>query len=395
MVCCCIRKFLFGNIRISLISFVVILISSGCGDKTSPVSPQDEAQYCWGCLTGQEVGDAFYSRLNVAYPFIKNSHTGIYFRYRGDDPNDKRNHLVIDHPGLGYPVMIRSLYDASDGDIGYWGAYNPGAYGKIGFQDRMKVLRTAIELVRIDPPIPYVLFDVLFVPDELKPLWTGETYQIGAIRCDGVVEYCYEKNGINVWGVDLDSARCDITENAANLDDHNRWWDGDEPPLWKTIDPTKNLTPDIQRGCVERCTLDATDYTFMRVSQPQDPSPVSDLRATSHNDEGCPIDPCENRIRITWTDATDWQSGIWGYYIKVDKSATSIPAFLDIPLPRVDVNDNDSLFAQRNGYQPEWTSPPLDAGIYYVHIRSVDNAGNWCEAWPWGCTSHTMPLVIE
>jgi hypothetical protein len=121
------------------------------------------------------VGDAFYSRLNVTYPFIKNSHTGIYFRYRGDDPNDKRNHLVIDHPGLGYPVMIRSLYDASDGGIGYWGAYNPGAYGKIGFQDRMKVLRTAIELVRTDPPIPYVFFDALFVPDELKPLWTGET----------------------------------------------------------------------------------------------------------------------------------------------------------------------------------------------------------------------------
>ncbi len=98
-----------------------------------------------------------------------------------------------------------------------------------------------------------------------------------------------------------------------------------------------------------------------------DPTSVN---STSHS---VGIWSSDNTIDIAWEDATDATSGLDGYSILWDTDNTTIP---------------DQTMDIEEGVQAA-TSPALaDGNSHYVHIRSVDNAGNWQS------TVHLGPFYI-
>jgi len=361
-----------------------------------------------GNITAQEVGDAIYRHLPIIS--ISEAHAGLYYRYIGGNPEDPKNHLVIHHDGFwgkNRVVADDTLYDFTDnGSKAYYGAYTAaslnGEEGYNTYDTRQYILKTALELVNVNPPIRYVAdhpMDAKFlntlIPYWSDGRWSGEANDIERIRCDGVVEFSYEKNDIIVWA--RESNKWDISQSVSKTeyDQSTPFLPKTQCALWQHNDQNipidaNELTPNMQRG------VKGTQYTNMRPSQPDNPTKVSNLTSTTHDNNGYPFDPKYRKIGIEWEDATDDQSGIWGYYIRVDADPISIPDYNDIAIQKVSLEPNsNSVFPDKNDYEPRWESQELPDGLYYVHIRSVDNAGNWCDDTKGDqCTEHLGPLCI-
>ncbi|MDY0281673.1 MAG: hypothetical protein RBR35_14065 [Salinivirgaceae bacterium] len=75
----------------------------------------------------------------------------------------------------------------------YWGAYDCSQT----YVDRLKVLAVAKYILNdfSGQNINYTLTDVL-EPNS----WDGLLHHVESLRCDGLVELCYEWNGLSVWG---------------------------------------------------------------------------------------------------------------------------------------------------------------------------------------------------
>ena len=65
------------------------------------------------------------------------------------------------------------------------------------------------------------------------------------------------------------------------------------------------------------------------------------------------------KIDITWSDASDDESGVYGYSVVWDNSQTTIPDL------SVDILDT------------QMTSPSIGDDIWYFHVKTVDNVNNW------------------
>ena len=68
----------------------------------------------------------------------------------------------------------------------------------------------------------------------------------------------------------------------------------------------------------------------------------------------------DNRVIVHWDPAEDNESGVMGYSILWDSAPGTLPD------KEVDISNHVTILA----------SEPLSDGQYYVHIRSVNNAGN-------------------
>jgi len=77
---------------------------------------------------------------------------------------------------------------------------------------------------------------------------------------------------------------------------------------------------------------------------------------------------------IAWTDATDATSGLDGYSVLWDTTASTIP---------------DQTKDIEEGVQSASSTALADDNSHYFHIRSVDNAGNWQS------TVHLGPFFID
>ena len=99
------------------------------------------------------------------------------------------------------------------------------------------------------------------------------------------------------------------------------------------------------------------------------PGPVRDLVCTSHA-----LGEWSNSdvLKFTWTPAVDMGSGLDGYAVVIDKTASTIP----------DVRNLDDTAAA-------FSSARLDDGKHYFHIRPVDKMGFW------GKTTHAGPFRID
>jgi hypothetical protein len=74
-----------------------------------------------------------------------------------------------------------------------WGCFtNP----QITYVDRLKILMTAKTLMAWHTSISWTGYDAL-LPDD----WNGRLDTIRQLRCDGLVEVCYEIGGVEVWGM--------------------------------------------------------------------------------------------------------------------------------------------------------------------------------------------------
>ncbi|MFH1062907.1 MAG: PQQ-binding-like beta-propeller repeat protein [Candidatus Omnitrophota bacterium] len=108
------------------------------------------------------------------------------------------------------------------------------------------------------------------------------------------------------------------------------------------------------------------------------PGNISGLATNSHNNAiSMWSDPQskDNTVAVSWTPAVDADSGLDGYSVLWDNNPTTIP-------------DNIKDIEQT---QNTATSPVLANGnTHYVHIRSVDNVGNWALT-----AAHLGPFYID
>ncbi len=81
----------------------------------------------------------------------------------------------------------------------------------------------------------------------------------------------------------------------------------------------------------------------------------------------------DNTVDVTWSGASDYDSGLDGYSVLWDNAASTIPDAIK------DIGNISSL-----------TSPPIASGSWYFHIRAVDNAGNWATG-----AAHLGPFKID
>lgn len=138
--------------------------------------------------------------------------------------NTKTNSRYVIHANKKYAVDYGDWDDFLHGvgntssDNEAKGIYRPR--NGITASERDAVVETARDLVAAD--IPYTFAGMMgYAIDDSRN--TIEPNEIGSIRCDGVVEYCYEYNGHRIFGK---SSAWNITENStASYDAHheNAW----------------------------------------------------------------------------------------------------------------------------------------------------------------------------
>jgi hypothetical protein len=141
----------------------------------------------------------------------------------------------LDSPAGNLAAYMEQLYDQfialfEDGD-GFQGHRSTD----IVFSDRRGICNTAYNLIG---EVPWYTFaDML---DFYRPEWNGEIDDIISMRCDGVVEYCYEKNGVKVCsGKDINKWNIAFPD-AVFADNHNDFHTYDYDP--------GEICPRIQSG---------------------------------------------------------------------------------------------------------------------------------------------------
>ncbi len=101
------------------------------------------------------------------------------------------------------------------------------------------------------------------------------------------------------------------------------------------------------------------------------PMNPTSLSSTSHITDTWSDD---NTVDMTWSGASDAESGVDGFAVTWDQSADTVP---------------DAVKHLEETVQSH-TSDPLSDGEWYFHIRTVDNAGNWAAG-----AEHVGPFKID
>lgn len=133
---------------------------------------------------------------------------------------------------------------------------------------RRAIADTAYALLRKD--IRYTAADMMnykWNPDDPNVDWNGGIDMIWNIRCDGVVEYCYERNGVQVCSGGTAALWNIANPGAEHLRNHNDFHDGGYE--------AGELCPRIQAGDQsDQQHHGAQDTTFV-ADDPTDPPQIS------------------------------------------------------------------------------------------------------------------------
>jgi len=205
--------------------------------NTTEEITQDEIKIT---VVNLKLGYAVYREKVWENLYISYNHSGLIGEYIGTrslhDITDFSNYVVYDMQRTGMRITSLDTFTTE----------NPPCYGA-GTTDyvrthpnvKNKILKTLKYLyscgIQYPSEIPPYAIEVAGVP----PLNTGFRYSlddISHLRCDGLVEVCYEYNNAMVWG--WNSQYYDI---LLYLENHN-----DRPDL--TEDPYTELSPKAQRG---------------------------------------------------------------------------------------------------------------------------------------------------
>jgi len=190
-----------------------------------------------GNLTAQEYGDAvyrFFDMVDIAGLRYNYNHAGVY---RG--MNAAGEHRVFESSGKGsnHDTTQDNSFSSSftaHADP-YYGAYSVSDR-TLAAQDRRNIVATGKELVDA-----FILYPTEYNTIPKAIVYTGSApvpvSRILALRCDGLVEYAYERNDVRVWR-NNDSSSWSIYSDP---EPHN-----DQPD--NTRNPERELSPWAQRG---------------------------------------------------------------------------------------------------------------------------------------------------
>ncbi len=174
----------------------ITLIAASWLCLSSQVRSQEIADVCYYDLTGTAwTGSQLITGgedLNHAALFAGWNSSGDPFFYEVefyDRPQDVTKTVVrgVQQPGRQY-----------------FGAFRPSTMDDLN--KRKSVLSSALDVV--NQSIPYPNLALVLMGAANPSQWTGQTSQINEIRCDGLVEFAYERNG------------------------HKAWWDKQKPNEW-------------------------------------------------------------------------------------------------------------------------------------------------------------------
>lgn len=217
-------------IRRDGISALLFLVFLASGINNS--SAQGPA---YGNLYQQEYGDVVYRKLNNALLGLfglNYNHTGVFAGMNASDAQK-----VMQAAGEGGSTtgdttveVDMSDYNFSPQGLPYYGAFTKSDVN-LSFSARRSIVATGVSIV--DANIPYVVFDAINFSGAGRNVASNTE-----IRCDAVVEYCYEANGWIVWWPAANSSRWSILTYPG---DHN-----DAPDL--TVNPDTEFSPWSQRG---------------------------------------------------------------------------------------------------------------------------------------------------
>ncbi|MGD1046630.1 MAG: T9SS type A sorting domain-containing protein [Bacteroidota bacterium] len=205
------------------------LFSLGAGVQI--VAAQDR-----GNTSAQEYGDPVYRVLDGLAGFLgyNYNHTAIF-----SGLDNFHNEQVREALGSGtttHEVSYDTEFTNYKGDASnYYGAYTLNNR-TMSFTDRKSVVSLAIDLVNAAIAYPPLIPACL---DYYGTTFDGTVADIMDIRCDGFVEYCYEKNGFRVWRNQL---YADTTWSIAKYPDYHN----DRPDI--TRNPESEASPWAQRG---------------------------------------------------------------------------------------------------------------------------------------------------
>lgn len=220
-------------------------------------------------IGSQELGDAVYHNLTGTYSLAGYDHAAIYAGFRGGDWTDLNNHRVIEVGGLYDTVRENSFAGFCTGDdIYYYGAVTNPA---ITPAQRAAIMATA-EDFRDNSNLTYTIWGQI---DWKGDSWDGTIADLENLRCDGMVECCYEMNGVEAWG--REGTHYLITEYPAEHNDMPDFVNADESD-GMTEDPRWEVSPKAQRGGL------GEQYTRFRLSLAYPPVVTAQLSGAAGED---------------------------------------------------------------------------------------------------------------
>lgn len=193
---------------------------------------------------GREYGDPGYKKLGFfgEWPLLEEfGHTGIYAGL-SPGPNGTSIPKIIEvGTFFGDHVVQSNEWDPMEcPEPDCWGAFTLDN-ADLQFEDRIAIVQTSRDL--LEETISYPLDLPPDVSDALNAVPGGgprvEPWEIERLRCDGLIEYCYELNGFPVWG--SYGADCDISRYEW-IDVHNDLY------VPHAGNPNTELAPVVQCG---------------------------------------------------------------------------------------------------------------------------------------------------
>jgi len=204
------------------------------------------------------IADASYTNLWIVAEY---NHSGLVSSVSSSGDSSSYIYEMSKSDHSGNCIEYNTMATHKSGRT-WFGSYSPE--GDITDSIRQSIKNTAVEL--------YNRGNVGYTwADALVPVGSPGTYispsEVVKLRCDGLVEYCYEWNNVWVWG---DSGTNYDISYVSYLGEHNNF---DQPPL----NPDVRLSPYAQRGGHSN---DALSTTF-RCSD--DYYEQNDSQGTAHN----------------------------------------------------------------------------------------------------------------
>ncbi|MBN2020450.1 MAG: HEAT repeat domain-containing protein [Sedimentisphaerales bacterium] len=184
----------------------------------------------YGNMTAQEYGDAVYRFLDAwgLGQLANYNHAGLF---AGIDSADS---FRVFHAADYYPCVQNAGFNAEfKNSQEYYGAYTHSELD-LDFFDRKAIVKTAHDLAAAN--VYYTIWNAI---DPLTSEIPITISNIDNIRCDGVVEYCYEAQDFVVWEPANDRDKWNILYFP---DAHN-----DMPSIF-SLNPDIELSPWAQRG---------------------------------------------------------------------------------------------------------------------------------------------------
>jgi hypothetical protein len=301
------------------------------------------------CWAGHEYGDALYRSMSGS--FAGWGHTGMA---AGLTSNGTPKAIMLQQEGdVGWgdaTIVFANETNLTNPGSGmqYWGARQRSSSPT--FAQRRALIDVAILFNETYTDLGYTWLNALMASstgsDDIDP------WQVDQIRCDGLIEYCYEYTGLDVWG--QNGSQFDISRNNAYMESHNNFYDA-----WFGWDGCEELAPVVQCGYGDVDDPYAGDCTYLS-NWAQAWAPVF-----SSVDQD---PPANGQVNVEFT-AKDIKSGIHAIYVKSPSGQTTVGRNIQHPN---DVEWSRSYLATQTGYYEYWAVDNANnAGSHYTMYIDV------------------------